>query len=256
MRVLSPPDALAQAGVLLLPIRCAVTARLKGFEVLACAHESCGSAKASRDELKFCPASALQLAQVLSGDVARLAAGHGLKLWIPLSIDGLRRDGSASLMFDGLAATEMAANNITFELKASDILANLSSTNEEVLAALTWHDSRIAVSELSDFASIVAALDADSRISEVRLPAALCARRPASSFEPRRNQSWLVEVVECLHDRGLLASALGVSDAKLCQEVIVAGFDLIQGDLIGRPHSVEATVDHMVAALPFGRTLL
>jgi len=200
------------------------------------------------NEPTYCPASAHQLAQVLSGNVARLVAGHGLKLWIPLSIENMRRDAAACLLFEGLAATEMASNDITFELKASDILANISSPNEAVLAALTWHDSRIAVSELSDFDSIEAALDADMRISEVRLP--------ASGFRLRQSRSWLAEAVGCLHDRGLLASALDVSDAKLCQEVIVAGFDLIQGDLIGRPHSVEATVDQMVAALPFGRTLL
>ena len=59
-----------------------------------------------------------------------------------------------------------------------------------------------------------------------------------------------------MHGRGLLASALDVSDFKLCHEIIVAGFDLIQGDVVGRPNSVEATVDQMIAALPFGRTLL
>lgn len=197
-----------------------------------------------------------QLAQVLAGEVASLISGHGLRLWIPLSLDALRRDGSALVLLDGLAAAELAGDDITVEVAASDILAAVSRPSEALLAELSSQDVRIAVSGLSDFTSIEAALLADARISEVRLPASLCSGRSAPGFPRRREDGWLAEAVESLHDRGLLASALDVSDAKLCQEVIVAGFDLIQGDLVGRPHSVEAAVDQMVAALPFGRTLL
>lgn len=248
---------MAEAGVVLLPIRCATTARLKGFEVLACE----GPPGVRRDGPRYSPAAARQLAQVLCGEVASLIAGHGLKLWIPLSLDALRTDGSALALFDGLAATELAGNDITFELEASDILAKAASSKGDLLAALTWQDARIAVSGLSDFASIEAALLAEARITEVRLAAQLCSKAsPADLHCPGSqgdsDESWLAETVECLHERGLLASALGVSDTRLCQEIIVAGFDLIQGDLVGRPHSVEATVDQMVAALPFGRTLL
>lgn len=243
MRVLSPPEAAADAGVVLLPIRCAATARLRGFEVRA------------GDAPKYCPPSARQFAQLLSGEAASLISGHGLKLWIPLSLDALRRDDSAFVLLDSLAAAELAGDDITFELAASDVLAAVSRPREELLAALSSQDFRIAVSGLSDFASIEAALLADVRISEVRLSAALCSRS-APGFQRRHGGSWLAEAVEYLHDRGLLASALDVSDTTLCQEIIVAGFDLIQGDLVGRPHSVEATVDQMVAALPFGRTLL
>lgn len=255
MRAPSPRDATTAAGVVLLPIRCTATARLKGFEVLACESESCSSASVHRNEPKYSPAAGYQIAQVLSGEVASLITGHGLKLWIPLSLDTLQRDESAIALFDGLAATELAGDDITFDLGAGDILSSVSSPNEELLAALTWQDARIAVSGLSDFTSIEALL-ADARISEVRLPAALCSKTPPPGFRSRLDESWLAEAVACLHDRGLLASALDVSDTRLCHEVIVAGFDLIQGDLVGRPHSVEATVDQMVAALPFGRTLL
>lgn len=255
MRALSPREATADAGVVLLPIRCTANARLMGFEVLACEPESGGSANARRDEPRYSPAAVHQLAQVLSGEVASLIIGHGLKLWIPLSLDALRSDDSAIALIDGLAATELAGDDITFDLEVSDILSSTTSANEELLAALTWQDSRIAVSGLFDFASIEA-LPAHMRISEVRLPAALCSRAPPPGFRPRSEESWLVEAVARLHGRGLLASAIDVSDTRLCHEIIVAGFDLIQGDLVGRPHSVEATVDQMVAALPFGRTLL
>ena len=256
MRAQLQHQATTDADVVLLPIRCAATARLKGFEVLARKPAPCGSACARRDEPKYAPAPAHQLARVLSGEVASLIAGHGLKLWIPLSLDALRRDDSAIVLFDGLAATELARTDITFELQASAIVASVSAMNERALEAIAWQDSRIAVSGLSDFTSIEAALLADARISEVRLPAALCSKTPPPGMQRRRDEGWLAETVASLHGRGLLASALDVSDSKLCHEIIVAGFDLIQGDLVGRPHSVEATIDQMVAALPFGRTLL
>ena len=256
MRASSHREATTDADVVLLPIRCVATARLKGFEVLSSANGAGGSARLSRDDPTYFPASAHQLAQLLAGEVASLIAGHGLKLWIPLSLDVLRHDDSAIVLFDGLAATELTGTDITFELGASDILSSITSANEHVLAALTWHDSRIAVSGPPDFSSLEAALLADARISEVRLPAALCGGTPPPGFQRRSDENWLAETVDCLHGRGLLASALGVSNTKLCQEIIVAGFDLVQGDLIGRAHSVEATVEQMVAALPFGRTLL
>jgi hypothetical protein len=226
-----------------------------GYEVLACEPESRRPTNVRRDEQKYSPAAAHQLAQVLSGEVASLITGHGLKLWIPLSLDALKTDDSAVALFDGLAATELAGDDITFDLEAADILSGAASANDELLAALTLQDSRIAVSGLSDFASIDV-LPAHVPISEVRLSATLCSRTPPPGLRPRPAESWLAEAVVRLHDRGLLASALDVSDTRLCHEIIVAGFDLIQGNLVGRPHSVEATVDQMVAALPFGRTLL
>jgi len=244
MRAHSPRAALTDADTVLLPIRCAATARLRGFEVLSCEPGSDA----------YGPAAAHQLAKVLLGDVASLIAGHGLRLWIPLSLDALRRDDSAVVLFDGLTATALAGTNITFELGANDILTGTASSN--VLAALTGLDAHIAVSVLSDFGSIEAALLADARISEVRLPAAWCGKAPPPGCQWHPEECWVAETVECLHGRGLLASALDVSDFKLCHEIIVAGFDLIQGDVVGRPNSVEATVDQMVAALPFGRTLL
>ncbi len=245
MRAHSPRAALTDADIVLLPIRCAATARLRGFEVLSCEPGS---------DAKYGHAAAHQLSKVLSGEVASLIAGHGLRLWIPLSLEALRRDDSAVVLFDGLAATTLAGTDITFELGAKDILTGTASSN--VLAALTGLDSHIAVSVLSDFGSIKAALLADARISEVRLPAAWCGKEPPPGCQWHPEESWVAQTVECLHGRGLLASALDVSDFKLCHEIIVAGFDLIQGDVVGRPHSVEATVDQMVAALPFGRTLL
>ena len=256
MRAPSAHETTIDAGIVLLPIRCTATARLKGFEVLACESETGRSAMVCGDGAKYLPASARRLAQVLTGEVASLINGHGLKLWIPLSLEALRNDASAIALFDGLAATELTGGDITFDLEAREILSSFASANDDVLAALTWQDSRIAISGLSDLSSMETLL-ADERISEVRLPAALCSKAPPPGFQRRRpNESWLAEVVGRLHEGGLLASALGVSDSRLCHEIIVAGFDLIQGDLVGRPHSVEATIDQMVAALPFGRTLL
>lgn len=159
MRAQLQHQATTDADVVLLPIRCAATARLKGFEVLARKPAPCGSACARRDEPKYAPAPAHQLARVLSGEVASLIAGHGLKLWIPLSLDALRRDDSAIVLFDGLAATELARTDITFELQASAIVASVSAMNERALEAIAWQDSRIAVSGLSDFTSIEAALN-------------------------------------------------------------------------------------------------
>jgi EAL domain-containing protein (putative c-di-GMP-specific phosphodiesterase class I) len=255
MRALSAQEATVDAGIVLLPIRCTATARLMGFEVLARESETGTPASVRRDKSKYSPAAARQLAQVVSGEVASLIKGHGLKLWIPLSLEALRSDDSAIALFDDLAATELAGGAIIFDLEARDILSGVASANDDVLAALTWQDSRIAVSGLSDFTSMETLL-ADERISEVRLPAALCSKAPPPGFRRRPDESWLAEAVSRVHDRGLLASALDVSDSRLCHEIIVAGFDLIQGDLVGRPHSVEATIDQMVAALPFGRTLL
>lgn len=255
MRAPSAQEATIDAGIVLLPIRCTATARLKGFEVLACESETSRSANARRDKPKYSPAAARQLAQVLSGEVASLINGHGLKLWMPLSLQALRSDRSAIALFDGLAATALAGSDIIFDIDARDMLSSIASANDDVLAALTWQDARIAVSGLSDFSSVEPLL-ADERISEVRLPAALCSKAPPPGFRRRPDESWLAEAVSRLHGRGLLASALDVSDSRLCHEIIVAGFDLIQGDLVGRPHSVEATIEQMVAALPFGRTLL
>jgi len=99
-------------------------------------------------------------------------------------------------------------------------------------------------------------LRVDGRIDEVRMSATLCSAGAPAGRPVRADGRWLAETVERLHERGLLMSALDVSDARLCHEVIVAGFDLIQGDMVGRAHSVEATINQMVAALPFGRTLL
>lgn len=255
MRALSAQEATIDAGIVLLPIRCTATARLKGFEVLARKPETSRPANVRSDKSEYSPAAVRQLAQVVSGELASLINGHGLKLWIPLSLEALRSDDSAIALFDGLAATELSGGAIIFDLEARDILSSIASANDDVLAALTWQDARIAVSGLSDFTSMETLL-ADERISEVRLPAALCSRAPPPGFRRRADGSWLAEAVSRVHGRGLLASALDVSDSQLCHEIIVAGFDLIQGDLVGRPHSVEATIDQMVAALPFGRTLL
>jgi EAL domain-containing protein (putative c-di-GMP-specific phosphodiesterase class I) len=252
MRVLQR-EAATDADVVLLPVRCAATARLKGFEVLACKPEPSGLSDARNHKPMYARAAARRLAQVLSGELMRLVAGHGLRLWIPLSLNSLRCD--ATVLFDGIAMAGLEGDNITFELAASDVLAGIASPKQDLLAALRAQSSRIAVSGLSDFASIEGAF-AKGQISEVRLSATLCGIPSPPGFASRLGGRWLAETVVHLHERGLLATAVDVSDTRLCHEVIIAGFDLIQGDLVGRPHSVEAAVDQMVAALPFGRTLL
>ena len=258
MRVPLLRVATTDARVVLLPIRCAVTARLKGFEVVSSMRESAGKSSLRRDAAKYSPAAAHQLAQVLSGDVASLISGHGLKLWIPLSLNALQQNDFAFVLSDGLSAPALAGIDFTLELVASDILACTLSANRHVLAELARQDACIAVSgsESSGLASIEAVLLAGVRISEVRLPATLCRRPTRSGLQACADENWLAETVASFHERGLLVSALDVSDTRRCHEIIVAGFDLIQGDLVGGPHSVEATVEEMVAALPFGRTLL
>jgi len=252
-------ETTTDARVVLLPIRCAVTARLKGFEVVSSELESAGKSSLRRDAARYSPATAHQLVQVLSGEVASLISGHGLQLWIPLSLDALQQNDFGVVLSDSLSAPALASIDITLELVASDILSGTSPANRHVLAALARKDTCIAVltgSGSSGLASIEAVLLTGVRISEVRLSAASCSRPTRSGLQARADENWLAETVASFHGQGLLVSALDVSDTRRCHEIIVAGFDLIQGDLVGGPHSVEATVKHMVAALPFGRTLL
>jgi hypothetical protein len=91
----------------------------------------------------------------------------------------------------------------------------------------------------------------DGRICEVRIPARLSTGAHAIGGVPP-----LSDTVRRLHRRGLLASAVGVGDTELCHTVIEAGFDLLQGDLIGRGHDLGVTVSELSDALPFGRTTL
>jgi len=138
-------ETTTDARVVLLPIRCAVTARLKGFEVVSSKRESAGKSSLRRDAARYSPATAHQLVQVLSGEVASLISGHGLQLWIPLSLDALQQNDFAIVFSDSLSALALSGIDITLELVASDILSGTSSAKRHVLAALGRKDTCIAV---------------------------------------------------------------------------------------------------------------